>query len=95
MRVNLNDNVKVKLTDEGIRELARQHAELRKHLIESGSNDIGEFVLKLSDDGFYTTQLWQLIKDFQDYFGLGQKTVIENADIHLIFPRSERGVFNG
>ncbi|HZJ98465.1 MAG TPA: hypothetical protein VFC79_00575, partial [Tissierellaceae bacterium] len=69
--VNLNDEVKVKLTKEGVQELARQHKELRELLLEKSPRDIGEFVLMLDDKGYYHTQLWSLIEKFSKYIRLG------------------------
>jgi hypothetical protein len=56
-KFNINQYVRVKLTDAGIEELKRQHEELRE-LVPS----IGEFKAKETDeDGMTRFQLWVLM----------------------------------
>lgn len=81
--VNLNDTVKVRLTEEGIQVLARQHNELRKKMLTKGWKDSGEFVLRLDSEGYYTTQLWTLINKFSDNIDLGEEPMFVGGNLYF------------
>lgn len=81
-RVNLNDEVKVILTREGEQVLALKHKITRETVIANGGEDIGEFVLRL-DGGFYTTQVWILLNDFQDCFSWDAPMVFRGNELYF------------
>lgn len=56
VKLNINDYVMVKLNQNGIDELERQHKELRK-----GLPSLGEFHIKIDDDGYTKFQLHSLM----------------------------------
>ena len=91
IEINLNDEVRVKLTKEGIQELSRQHKDLRKFLLENSIRDIGEFVLILDDKGYYHTQLWSLIEKFSKHIQLGAATVFEGGNIYVTTSENSKG----
>lgn len=62
--VNVNEIVKVKLTDVGINILKQQHEELNERIKKVNGKGIGEFEIKLDNDGYYSTQLWVLMNTF-------------------------------
>lgn len=66
IKFNMNDYVKVKLTELGIDILKTRHEKI-KVLFPS----IGEFELKLNEDGYYKTQLHDLFNTFGNYFYMG------------------------
>ena len=81
--INLNDTVRVRLTDVGLEEYRRQ-AELFNVAMTEGRPQFPT-TPKLDQDGFYCTQLWDLIRTFGHLVGMGSplpfETRIElNAD---------------
>jgi len=67
---NLNNNVKVKLTNIGIERLVNIHNSLNEVVKKSNGIGIGEWKSPVDKDGYYTTQLWSLIHDFGDMIGV-------------------------
>ena len=61
--INLNETVKVKLSENGLLLLKRQHDELNERIKESGGQGI-PFEIKLDKDGYYELQLWNLLERF-------------------------------
>tara|TARA_R100000808_G_C2153937_1_gene164643 strand:- start:6945 stop:7229 length:285 start_codon:yes stop_codon:yes gene_type:complete len=59
MNFNINNFVKVKLTELGIHELQRQHNELYKHF---SNIDIAPFKINKDEDGYTKFQLHDLIR---------------------------------
>lgn len=64
--MNMNEWVKVKLTESGIGELKRQHEEL-KVLVPN----LGRFNLNIDDDGYCKFQLWSLMNELGHLCKLG------------------------
>lgn len=62
--VNLNDKVKVKLTNYGVSILKEQHDDLNSFIKGTGGKGLGDFQLSLNEDGYYETQLWMLMSKF-------------------------------
>lgn len=91
-KVNLNDTVKVKLTEEGIQVLARQHNELRKKMLTKGWKDSGEFVLRLDTEGYYTTQLWTLINKFAEHINIGANPMFVGNDLYFLGEQKRGGL---
>ncbi|MCK1996805.1 hypothetical protein MPH47_06115 [Psychrobacillus psychrodurans] len=85
-KFNANETVKVRLYPAGIEILKYKHEELRKQIKKMNTHDIGEFKLNLSDDGYYSTQLWALIKDFGDSMNFGHDTPF---NLNMIFVGGE------
>lgn len=63
-KVNVNEMVKVKLTKFGISILKQQHDELDTFVKAQGGKGLGEFDLRLDEEGYYKTQLWMLMNNF-------------------------------
>ncbi|AJD92050.1 hypothetical protein JMA_27330 [Jeotgalibacillus malaysiensis] len=63
-KFNTNYPVKVKLTDYGIQVLRERHQALNQNIIDRGGKGLGEFELRLDDEGYYRTQMWMLIEKF-------------------------------
>lgn len=60
MKVNMNDNVRVKLTDRG-RQILRQN--WAKYGVQ--------YEIREDEDGYYQTQLWCLFQDFGKSIRIG------------------------
>lgn len=74
---NVNEFVKVKLTEEGKRILKDKHDNLR-----SKFPTLGEFKLSLDQDGYYNVQLWCLMQEFRDCIYMGCELPFE-TDIKI------------
>lgn len=85
MRLDINVFIKIKLTPVGIRILQQQHEQLR--ILHKG-RDIGPFKLPLDNNGYYTTQLWELMRDFGPHlrqgltFPFDPEIIIDNAYLY-------------
>lgn len=82
MKMNLNDTVKVKLTDEGIKILKERYQYFNRMLAKQ-SIPIEPFELKLDAEGYYHAQLWHLLEDFGDKVFLGCEVPFENNVIEV------------
>lgn len=78
MKINMNDVVKVKLTDKGIAVLKQKHELLNSIIKKQNGKGIGEFKLKIDENGYYSTQLWMLFEDFGSEINAGCEVPFEN-----------------
>lgn len=73
MELNINETVKVKLTDSGIEILNNKHLKIQRIMKTNNPNHAEEaFVLKLDKDGYYLCQIWYLMSVFGPYTGVGK-----------------------
>jgi hypothetical protein len=70
-KVNINEQVKVKLTDIGISILKSKRDELNAMIQSVGGKCLGEFELKTDVDGYSTFQIWDLMNTFGEYMVMG------------------------
>lgn len=70
MKINLNEKVKVKLTDLGIKILKQDHDKTNELLKQHGGKG-NPFILRLDEEGYYETQLWHLMSVFGQHLGSG------------------------
>ena len=80
VKINLNDSVKVKLTDAGVDILKKQHKELYAKILMVGG-EYSPFALRLDGEGHYEAPLWWLFKVFGEHISPGVETPIEGLDI--------------
>ena len=73
---NLNHYVKVKLTERGVNILRKNYNKLPHELTEKYP-----FQIKLTGDGYYKNQMWQIMQDFGEYIGMGMDTPFETEII--------------
>ena len=71
--ININDYVKVKLTDHGRNILDNQNAELKKCYPDAEPRH------KPDENGFYKIQLWELMSIFGEYLYNGCKIPFETT----------------
>jgi hypothetical protein len=71
LKVNINDAVKVKLTDFGVSILKEKREKLNKAIKGRGGKGFGEFELKKDADGYTTFQHWELMNTFGDVMTMG------------------------
>lgn len=77
IKINFNQVVKVKLKDEAVNILKNSHDKKRKYMIAYAHTDIGDFDLKFDKEGYYSCQLWELIRDFNDKFNIVSENIFE------------------
>ena len=75
MQFNVNDSVRVKLNDRGVKILRERHDELRKRL-----PSVGNFTLPAVDEnGWSKFQLWDLMRIFGPHISLGMVTPFDTT----------------
>lgn len=67
-KFNMNNTVKVKLTDKGKDIYYHQHDDLNK---QSGGIFIKPKYPEIGEDGYFKEQLWHLMQTFGDHVGMG------------------------
>ncbi len=82
--VNINDYVKVKLNDLGVSVLKEKHDNLNKMIHARGGNGLGEFELKVDEDGYTKFPLWDLMNIFGHLMVMGFEVPFETD---IIFTR--------
>jgi len=83
MKINLNDKIKVKLTQHGQDIYYQQYSELNNFYHKEISEP--RYAQKDSD-GYSTFQLWNFINTFGSYIGMGKDNVI--SPVELIYDES-------
>ena len=72
---SMNQNVKVKLTTFGIEKLKEKHDKIRAY-----APGLGEFKIPGTDfNGYSTFQLWELMEDIGEYWGMGKRLPFETT----------------
>jgi hypothetical protein len=85
MNINLNERVKVKLNDFGIKILKQDHDETNRLLKERGGKG-HPFILRLDEEGYYEAQLWYLMLVFGPHLCNGNENPF---DSDLIFDKED------
>ena len=81
-KFSMNDNVKIKLNDSGVAVLKARHDELNKMIHANGGKGLGEFSIKVDEEGYTRFQLWDLINTFGYLVGMGLESPFE---IDMVF----------
>jgi hypothetical protein len=71
IKFNINETVKVKLTEIGINHLKRRRKDLNEHVTSRGGVGFGELIIKTDENGYTSFQLWDLMNTFGEFMGLG------------------------
>jgi len=79
IKFNMNDYVKVKLTNCGVSILMDQHEKLKNIFPR-----LGEFKINLEADGYYKTQLHDLFNTFGQYIYMGATELPFETNIILV-----------
>lgn len=81
---NINDYVKVKLTDEGLKILEEQHNELLKKMTPDAAADLGSFVApEVDEEGYSQIQLYELMYHFGKYMRMSNSKIPFEMDIQI------------
>lgn len=86
-KVNVNEQVKVKLTDLGISIMKEKRNELNKLFYTEGLDELEEYEPITDKDGYVTFQLWMLMNIFGEYMKTGRQTPFET---NIIITKGER-----
>ena len=78
LKIDLNDMVRVKLTEEGIRRYTARARRLNKIYPAARCRPL---LPTLDAEGYYRAQLWTIIQDYGDKIRLGNKLPIESEFI--------------
>lgn len=70
-KFNVNDYVKVRLTDLGISILKERHDNLNNMILVNGGKGLGEFELKRDEEGYTKFPLWDLMNTFGHVMVMG------------------------
>lgn len=83
MTINLNDFVKVKLTDLGKDIYYHRFDKVNEHIKKRGGNPITPHMPEVDLEGKTKIQLWDFIELYGDYIGMGKPNVIEPLDLEV------------
>ena len=78
MKYNINYNVKVKLNESGKKILEDEHNRLQELIKPEGRR---RFELKLDNEGYYKTQMWDLMQTFGPHVHLSCEPPFETEII--------------
>lgn len=81
MRINLNDWVKVKLTDYGKEIFNHRFDEVNRMIKEKGGKPLTPIPLKVDEDGYSSFQLWTFMEMYGEHIGMAKPNVIMPLDI--------------
>ena len=74
--INLNDVVKVKLTDYGKDVFRHQHDDLNEYLTRKGKKSFGLSEPVDDEEGYTEMQLWHFMQVFGEHIGMAKENVI-------------------
>ncbi len=83
MKINLNDFIKVKLTDYGKEIYYHKDDDFNAYLSKRGLELFKPHFPKVDEDGKTKFQLWDFMKIYGNYMGLGKPNVIEPLDLEI------------
>ena len=68
---NFNEKVKVKLTNYGVQILEERRQKLNEFIKTKNGKGLGDYKLKVDDEGYTSFQIWELMNTFGDAMQLG------------------------
>ena len=83
MTINLNDWVKVKLTDLGKDVYYHRFDEVNEFIKKRGGKPITPHMPAVDSEGKTKIQLWDFIELYGDYIGMAKPNVIEPLDLEV------------
>jgi hypothetical protein len=90
VKINVNDNIRVKLLDEGYQILADDHNQFLGRIPNWESRDAAYYKSKADKDGYTTFQMWEFMQKFGPLIKMGRKVHFE-MDIILRVALSRQG----
>ncbi|MFD1179223.1 hypothetical protein ACFQ3W_23420 [Paenibacillus puldeungensis] len=92
IKFNINNWVKVKLTELGKEIEKKNYEALNEMLKQYGSKYSDEFKLEVDENGYTSYQLWELFEKFGSHVGIGKKQPFETEIIlieHRMFTEEQ------
>lgn len=83
MKINLNDFVKVKLTDLWKDIYYHRCDKLNEHIKKQGGSPITPHMPKVDSEGKTKFQLWDFIQLYGNHIGMAKPNVIEPLDLEV------------
>lgn len=83
MTINLNDFVKVKLTDYGKEIYYHKNDDFNEYLEKYGLEPVEPHFPKVDEEGKSKFQLWDFMKIYGNCMGLAKPNVIEPLDLEI------------
>lgn len=81
IKINLNETVKVKLTDYGKDVYYHQFDDLNKRIIKNGGKPIEPHFPKEDENGYCEMQLWGLMDLYGNYMSMDHQNVFKPLEI--------------
>ena len=79
--ININDFIKVKLTNKGKNIYHKFYTEIYDEINDKPNIDINRFYPKVDDEGYTKMQLHEFMQIFGQYFGVGKNMIMETNNI--------------
>lgn len=82
-KFNLNDKIKVKLTEHGIDIFYHQYDESNEFIKARGGKPIESRMPKIDNDGYTEMQLWYFMELYGQYIGMGKPNVLTDLNLYI------------
>ena len=89
IKININENVKFKLTPLGADIYYHRFDELNKLIIKNGGTPISPSLPKVDGLGYTSMQLWSFMELYGEHMGMTKPNVIE--PIEIIYETDDKG----
>lgn len=80
--IDMNEEVKVKLTRVGIKILQQEHADLYTKVVRAGGR-FKHFELRLDEEGYYKAPLWYLFHIFGYHISMTSESPFEANEVYV------------
>lgn len=94
IKINLNETVKVKLTDYGKDVYYHQFDDLNKRIIKNGGKPIEPHFPKEDENGYCEMQLWGLMELYGNYMAMEHQNVFKPFEIIYEYELKENDLIN-
>lgn len=81
IRINLNECVKIKLTDYAKDIYYHRYDDINEGLIKEGIKPITPHMPKVDENGYTTMQLWDFMSLYGEYFGICKPSILSPLEI--------------
>lgn len=82
--INLNDQIKVKLTSLGAEIYYHQYDELNKNIKANGGTPLEPIMPEIDKDGYTKFTLWHFMELYGQHIGMCKPNVIEPLNIYFV-----------
>lgn len=82
--INLNDQIKVKLTPLGVEIYYHQYDELNKNIKANGGTPLEPIMPEIDKDGYTKFTLWHFMELYGQHIGMCKPNIIEPLNIYFV-----------